>query len=577
MERLRVKVLDTPLRPVSSQHHLSFPLRAIHDVSAKFRYAALLRSQRALVWSLTLAGVIAEAMAVPVSTPPSRPDSPSPEQAAAPSLFIREYRVAGAKLLTPNEVGEVVYPFLGPGRTREDVEGAREAIEKAYKEKGFQTVTVEVPQQTGRGGVIVLKVVENKVGRLRVKGSRYFSLEEIKRRAPSLAEGSVPNFNDITRDVIALNQWPDRKITPALRAGVEPGTVDIDLNVEDTFPLHGSVELNNRYSADTTELRLNGSISYNNLWQRGHSIGFSFQVAPQRPEDATIYSAYYLARFAELPWLTLMVLGTKQESDISTLGGVSVAAPGQSLGVRAGFTLPGKEGFFHSLTLGFDYKDYEENVLVGLQTTQTFVTYYPWSLAYAATLIGKGRVTELDAALNFHFRGSGDRVEFDNKRFGADTNYVYLRGSLEHTQEVPKGLQLYGRVQGQISSQPLLNSEQFAGGGLSTARGYLEAAVLGDNALFGTLELRSPSLLSWWGRKDGDWRVYAFVDAGFVTLRDPLPEQTSRFELASYGLGSRLKLYDHFNGSIDAGFPLVDSGETLAGDLLLTFRVSADF
>ena len=125
------------------------------------------------------------------------------ETAPAQRLYIREYRIAGAKLLNAREVGEAVYPFLGPGRTVEDVEGARKAVEERYKEKGFQTVTVEVPEQTGRGGIVVLKVVENKVGRLRVKGSRYFSLEEIKRRAPSIAEGKVPNFNEITRDIVA--------------------------------------------------------------------------------------------------------------------------------------------------------------------------------------------------------------------------------------------------------------------------------------------------------------------------------------------------------------------------------------
>ena len=145
------------------------------------------------------------------------------ETAATPSIYIREFRVAGAKLVSQKEMGEAVYPYLGPGRNVQDVEEARDAIEKLYKEKGFQTVSVEIPQQAGKGGIVVLKVVENKVGRLRVHGSRYFSLSQIKKNAPSLAEGTVPNFNDITRDIVALNQWPDREITPTLKAGVEPG------------------------------------------------------------------------------------------------------------------------------------------------------------------------------------------------------------------------------------------------------------------------------------------------------------------------------------------------------------------
>jgi hemolysin activation/secretion protein len=58
----------------------------------------------------------------------------------------------------------------------------------------------------------------------------------------------VPNFNQVEREIVALNQWLDRRVTPTLRGGVEPGTVDVDLKVKDILPLHGSVELNNRYS-----------------------------------------------------------------------------------------------------------------------------------------------------------------------------------------------------------------------------------------------------------------------------------------------------------------------------------------
>ena len=566
MEGLRERMLDRQLRIVQTAP--PFVLRTIRNASVEYGHSVFQRVPRALAWLLMLITATLEAAV-------------EPQAAAIPSLYIREYRVAGARILTQKEVGEAVYPFLGPGRTVQDVEGAREAIEKTYKEKGFQTVTVEVPEQSGRGGIVVLKVVENKVGRLRVHGSRYFSLTEIKKHAPSLAEGTVPNFNDITRDIVALNQWPDREITPTLRPGVVPGTVDIDLTVKDKLPLHGSVELNNRYSADTTELRLNGSISYNNLWQLGHSAGFSFQIAPQRLEDAKIFSGYYLARFASAPWLTLMVLGTKQESDVSTLGGVSVASPGESVGFRAGFTLPSREGFYHSLTFGIDYKNFKENVLLGTTETQTPVTYYPLSAAYGATwrkgAEDKLKVTELDAALNFHIRGTGDRAEFDAKRFSADTNYIYLRGSLAHTRDMWAGSQFFGRVQGQLASQPLLNSEQFAGGGLSTVRGYLEATALGDNALFGTLEFRSPSLLRWWKRKDSEWRVYAFVDAGFLRLNRPLPEQESRIELASYGFGTSLRLLDYLNGSLDVGIPLISQSQTNAYDPKLTFRMWADF
>ena len=58
---------------------------------------------------------------------------------------------------------------------------------------------------------------------------------------------------------------------------------------------------------------------------------------------------------------------------------------------------------------------------------------------------------------------------------------------------------------------------------------------------------------------------------------EPASEQKSTFDLASIGLGSRVRLFDHLSGSIDAGLPLIRQSRTQTHDLLLTFRVWADF
>jgi hemolysin activation/secretion protein len=525
--------------------------------------------------------------------------APSPE--SVPRLFIREYRVTGATRLPRLEVEKAVYPFLGPGRTTEDVEAAAAALEKAYRDQGFQTVAVQVPPQSGRRGIVVLKVVEQKVGRLRVKGSRYFSPESVKRHAPSMAEGTVPNFNDVQRDLIALNKWPDRRVSPELKPGALPDTVDIDLNVKDTLPLHGSLELNNRYSPDTTELRVNGSVSYANLWQAGHTAGFSFQVAPERIEDAEVYSGYYLAPVPAVEGLSLMVLGTKQNSDVSTLGGSAVAGRGNIVGARANIALPSSTSFFHNLSTGLDYKDFDEDVALADDVFSTPIDYYPFVVNYAATWLQPSSLTEFNLGVTMGLRGLGaDRLEYDNKRFDARGSWMHLRGDAAHTRELPGGLQMYVKVQGQAATQPLINSEQYAGGGLGNARGYLESEALGDNAFFGTFEVRSPSLLAKRASATNakaseatpadpaetdedatgtphEWRIHAFIDAGVLTLNDPLPEQEDRFELASIGVGTRFQLWNHFNGSLDAGFPLIDQGRTAEGDWRVTFRLWTEF
>ncbi len=500
-------------------------------------------------------------------------------EADAPRFSIREFRVTGSKLLSEQEIGEAVYPFLGPGRSVEDVEGARAALEGAFRAKGYQAVGVQLPEQSGRRGVFVLQVIENRVGQMRVKGSRYFSLEEIRRRAPSLAAGAVVDFNRVSPEILALNQHPDMRVTPSLRAGREAGTVDVELSVEDKLPLHGSVELNNRHSSGTTDLRLNTSVSYQNLWQKGHGLGLNLQYAPQRPEDAKVISGFYLARFPEASWLSLMLQGVKQDSNVSTLGGAAVAGRGDVWGARLMMTLPGAEGFYHSVSLGLDYKHFLQALTIGDFSDVTPVTYWPLSAVYNATWSSAASTTELSAGVHMHFRGTGSASEeFAVKRYKADGDYFYARAELSHTRDLPAGFQGQMKLQGQATQSALLDNEQFSAGGLGTVRGYLESAALGDNALVGSLELRSPSL----GRLAGlkpvqDWRVYVFAEGGVLGINDALPDQASVIEMASVGAGSRLQIFEHSYGSLDAGFPLRRVGTTERGDMLFTFRVWAEF
>ncbi len=536
-----------------------------------------MQARRALLMPLIAAGFQPAALLADEAAKQPAAAAQAQAQAPEPTLYIQEYRVDGAHHLGRNDIEAAVYPFLGPGRTKDDVEQARAALEKAYQAKGFQTVSVEIPPQDAKGGIVHLQVVEATVGKLRVRGAHYFSPSQIKAHAPSLAEGRVIDFNQVNSDMVGLSKMADRSVTPTVRAGGAPGTVDVDLNVKETLPLHGSVELNNRYSSNTDSLRLNGALSYSNLWQLGHTLGGSFQVSPESFKQVQIYSGFYTAPVPDVSWLSLTLQGTKQDSNVSTLSSVASAGRGEIIGVRANIELPSAKNFYDSLTFGVDYKHFDQDVTVGKSLILTPITYYPLSLAYSATWTDKDSVTVLDSSLNLHLRGLGSTpAHFDVSRFGADANYIYFRGDLSQTRELPAGFQLYGKIQGQLSDSPLINSEEASGGGKDTVRGYIETVALGDNAIFASLEARTPSI-SWLGKRVNEWRFYTFLEGGDLTIKNALPQEASHFDLASFGAGTKIRLDDAFNGSVDFGIPILKAGTTAPYDLLVTFRIWAEF
>ena len=137
------------------------PLRFHFPLLAR---VATLSLWRGVVLGIGCLGLWSRAWAVAVE---NRPTSTEAAAANGATIFINEYRVDGARKLPQRAIEEAVYPFLGPGRTKEDVEQARAALEQAYHDRGFQTVAVQVPEQQVKRGIIHLQVVERMVGRLR--------------------------------------------------------------------------------------------------------------------------------------------------------------------------------------------------------------------------------------------------------------------------------------------------------------------------------------------------------------------------------------------------------------------------
>ncbi len=175
-------------------------------------------------------------------------ERPNETSAAQAKFDVWEFQVEGATLIPRIRIEKAVYPFLGPQKTIEAVERARTALQNAYRDAGFATVVVDIPEQQVSEGVVRLRVTESKVGTVRVTGSRYYSQGRILAQVPSVAPGMTPNFAAFQSDLQSVNRFPGSRVTPILKPGRESGTTDVELNVEDKNPLSGSLELNKHHS-----------------------------------------------------------------------------------------------------------------------------------------------------------------------------------------------------------------------------------------------------------------------------------------------------------------------------------------
>ena len=497
---------------------------------------------------------------------------------------ILEFQVEGNTKLTKMQVEAAVYPQMGEKKTISDVEKARESLEKAYHEAGYLTVLVDIPEQDVDKKIVKLNVTEGKVGTLRVRDSKYYTLGRIKELSPSVAEGEVPHFPTVQKDIARLNRTSDKRVTPVMRAGKAFGTVDVDLKVEDNLPLHASLELNDRYTQDTSRLRLSGMIRYDNLWQREHSLSLNFQTSPQNTSEVQVFSANYLMRFDESD-LMLAMYGVKSNSGVSltsSFGGINVLGKSTILGARLIKPLPNLDNFYHSISLGLDYKDIKQTVEFEGRAPVTPVTYMPLSAVYSATWQDPNGITQFGTGVTFGFRGLvADDAEFKAKRNNGTNTYAkpdffVVKADLSRTQTLPYGLQGYAKVDGQFSGDLLISNEQYLAGGADTVRGYLESQAAGDKAVHSTLELRSPQLfknIAWLQ----DFKVVGFYDIAQLTVIDPSAGQTGKIVLSGAGIGMRMKAWNRINFNLDVATPLKDYGVTKQGDIASHMRIWYEF
>ncbi|AZP13377.1 ShlB/FhaC/HecB family hemolysin secretion/activation protein [Undibacterium parvum] len=494
-----------------------------------------------------------------------------------PIFNIFEYKIDGNSRLTDQQVERAVLPYMGEQKTLAEVESARASLERAYHDAGYLTVLVSIPEQNVDTGVVELLVLEATVERLRVKGSEYHTLTGIKAAVPELAEGNVPNFTQMQLELAAVNRSADLKATPVLRAGKAPGTVEVQLDVEDQLPLHGNLDLSNRQSPNTSAMRLAASLRYDNLWQRAHSLGVTAQTSPQKPDEVRVLASTYVAPVSD-DGAALTAYWVHSRSTLTTLAnapGLGVLGNSDILGLR--YALPSKSlnDYAYTLAAGTDYKNVKQSVAVhGAGAVTTPITYMPLVATYTGSWLSDNHPTTLDATATVGLRGvfGNTDQEFSAKRAGASANYIALRSGVLHVEKFG-GWSLSSKAEVQFASGPLVSNEQYTGGGADNVRGYLEGELAGDEALRLSFELRTPSY-----KPAGETSVWSltglsFFDAVRLRTLDVLPPQSSIKQLRGVGMGLRLLAPRGFALELDWAHALNDADVTKAGSNRLHARL----
>ncbi len=504
---------------------------------------------------------------------------------ASQQFVVRSVRIEGNSLLPESELAERVASLVGSERTAADLRQAAAAVQDAYRQAGYAGVVAFIPEQPVASGEIVIRVVEGKLAQVRITGNQGHDEANIRQSLPSLREGETPRVRAIDRDIQLANENPVKELRVALTAGARPGDVDASIEVAEESPLRVLIGFDNTGDPATGDYRLSIGFQHANLWNLDHIGTFQYQTSPTDPSQVQIYSlGYRLPLYGHAATIDAFVAYSNVDNGTTTTvaGPLQFTGKGKIAGLRGNRYLERIGEYDHRLTLGLDWRDLQNNCLLGAfgaagcGTAGVSVAVLPLSLAYTGQVQTPETAWGFAGSLAENVGGSSPE-DFKAARPRAEKYYSIARLSAFAGFVPPDRFGLQGRVSGQYSPDALVPVEQFGLGGASSVRGYREREVTGDNGFYANLEGLAPDLRQFIGFDKGILRPLVFFDWGRVSnhYRWPCAGTNTSCSLSSIGVGFRFAYGKNFSGRLDVAHTLENGPQTSAGtnrgDIALNF------
>ncbi len=411
-----------------------------------------------------------------IESPEEQPSvRPAPSAAA---FVLKAVKISGATLFGPERFRPAYKDYLGSSVTFADLERIAAAVKTLYKQQGYLSVDAYLPEQDILDGQVEIRVVEARVGEVRVEGNRWFSAALLKRfiHAPP---GGLVNFLLLQKDLLRLNRNPDLEASAVIVPGSRPQTTDIVLKVKERLPYHAGIGVDNlgtltvgkyRTSASLRSSNLSGlndAFYYNELLtadSRGRFISYTCPVNSYGTSaglDVTLYR---------------MLLG-REYRDQQIRGSTHIYTPH----LTAELFL--SERLQAYADIGMDIKSVKKWT-AGLTTTndQLRIPFAALDLTMLDRLLGGGQ-TSLAPRISFsveHFLGASSREHPSASRSGTGGFFARYEQSLDRIQRGPWESYVLLRSLVQLASRTLPSSEQLQIGGYRTVRGYPEGEYLAD-------------------------------------------------------------------------------------------------
>ena len=493
-------------------------------------------------------------------------DAPNKIEGIPQTIFIQKFEIVGNTVFTPEELAVVLEPYTMRNISFTDLLAAQQAIDRLYFENGYITSGTFIPPQKLQDGIVVIEVLEGSVEEINISGLDRLNPGYVRSRL-EVATKAPLDRNKLLNALQLLQLDPlIENLAAELTAGTKPGSSILEINLQEADPFDLTLSFDNYRAPSVGTDRRQVQLTHRNLLGFGDRINVSYlntdgsdslndlnYTIPINPYNGTLNFRfrYTDSKIIESPF---------DEFDIES----------ENTNYEFTYRQPLLQKPTEDLAIGISFFRSDSALTLGDKPVQLSRGAEDDGETHISALRFFQEYTTRDAKQVFALRSQFSLgVDIFNATINSgdvpDSKFFAWRGQAQYIRLLSPDITLLLRADLQLANDPLVPVEQFSLGGALSVRGYRQDALLGDNGLFNSAEIRATILrIPKW---ETSLQLTPFVDFGKVWNTDNITFDKST--LVSVGVGLRLQISDDFAARLDWGIPLVDlenEGDTLQED-----------
>lgn len=494
---------------------------------------------------------------------------------------VKRIVIEGNTVLPDSVLSAIAQNYVGRNLSPSSLGTLRDRLTLAYLDRGYATSGASFPEQSLRDGILRVQIVEGRLGDIFIEVVGRTKPSYFKKRLMR-SQSKILNVRSLQRQLEIFKRSPQ---VETIKASLGPTPV---LGVAS---LHVVVHETPAY---------NVSAAFDNY--RSPSIGSLAGTASARADNLAGYGDTYFASYTGSSGLNqfdafirvpITILDTSLATRYQYNQGDVVDSNLLALGISS-----------ESQSISFElrqplYRSSKATVVAGAigqwSKAQSFLGNGALPFPTEFSPNGISQISALRLSLETTYRTKNHSIAFRslfswgidalgatiNPSGIADSQFFAWLGQFQSASRLPwLDAVLLGRLDTQLSADPLLPLEQFAVGGRYTVRGYRQNALVRDNGVNASLEVRIPVYRN--SKYDFRIELAPFADFGssWNNARSSPASSTKTETIGSLGLGARAVSGDWGFAEIYWGHPFDDVrvlGDSDLQDDGIQFRVSLNW